>query len=84
MTIMDRVGTQQFLSDDVYEITQPLPLVGMPGYMVGSMVRLISGVDGIMTPGHHFDKDYCTVCRIDAPFAEFLGIKKAHLRKVES
>jgi hypothetical protein len=52
-------------------------------YKPGTKVRLISGVDGSTIPGYHFEKGYVTICRVDAITAEFIGIKKSFLEKID-
>jgi hypothetical protein len=84
-TIKDHNGNTQNLSDQIYEITKITfpdmhPAVGM-GYDIGDKVRLISGIDNNTEPGYHFAKGFVTVCRIDALTAEFLGVKRNHIRK---
>lgn len=70
------------LSDKVYRITDSAMMdgLGSKGYHAGDFVRLISGIEGSKTPGHHFNPDYFTVCSITAKTAEFVGVKKIHLQ----
>jgi len=50
------------------------------GYETGAKVRLISGVDNSHIPGYHFMHGFVTVCRIEADWAEFIGVRKENLR----
>jgi hypothetical protein len=82
-TLVAYDGRTSTLSDEVYQITgkekdHPQPF----GYGVGACVRLISGIDGSPTPGHHFSNEYLTVCSITATTAEFVGIKRKHLKDI--
>lgn len=79
-TITDWQNKEQFLSDDFYQIISEYHPNSK--YNKGTIVRLISGVDGKMEPGHHFDPAYKTVCRVEAQTAEFCGIPVAYLRRL--
>jgi hypothetical protein len=83
-TITDFMGATRTLSEDVYEITKiTFPNMNpVSGYGVGDKVRLISGIDNSVIPGYHFSKGFVAVCRVDAIVAEFLGVKKSHIKKI--
>lgn len=80
-TIKDREGRTLNLSDEIYEITENAS-VRPSSYQAGNRVRLISGVDGSSRPGHHFNRAYATVCRVEAKEAELIGVGWDSLRKV--
>jgi len=79
------------LSEAVYRMLRPSEFGQMlyvnnktwTPYQAGTIVRLIDGIDGSNRPGYHFNDAYCTVCRIDAKHAEFVGIKKCDLELVQ-
>lgn len=83
-TIIDFRGNTQILSDERYEIikTPDILRAGMH-YEVGTIVRLISGVDNSKIPGYHFYKNFVTICREDATLAEFVGFEKSFLKRIK-
>jgi hypothetical protein len=79
-TIKDYIGNICTLSDDLYCITtNEHP---SKNYKKGTVVRLISGVDGVKIPGYHWNPLYATVSREDVNPAHFVGIKRSSLRKI--
>jgi hypothetical protein len=73
-------GKSETLSDETYTILRWGRGIDIPSnYPVGTKVRLISGVDGNPNPGYHFSEGFCTICRVDAETAEYLGIKIKYL-----
>lgn len=78
-TIKNFEGVTHYLSDEVYVITnEDHPSMT---YRTGAIVHLIG--DTPSTVGHHFHKDYQTVCRADTGIAEFCGINKKFLLKLD-
>ncbi len=80
MRIRSYFGTLHSLSEEIYEVTdiasrfQPYP--------IGTKVRLIQCCESFGV-GHHFSKDFVTVCDVNANNAEFVGIKRKHIKKVK-
>lgn len=72
-TIKKADGTECFLSDEIYMITNDEHTD--INYKKGALVRKISGVCGSLVPGDHFVKNYTTVCRVDAKVAQLRGVK---------
>lgn len=82
MTIKDSQGHDCYLSEDTYEV---IGVEEQGHYKNGTHVRLIGGVDEKYDhPGYHFYPEYRTVCRIDAPIAEFYGLRRSQLRKLST
>jgi len=73
------------LSDERYKImtNRERGCLLPENYRKGTVVRLISGVDGNEKPGYHFNSKYVTVCREDATYAEFIGLKKTSILLLE-
>lgn len=78
-TITDFQGIERNLSDEIYEITETVDMVGK-NYSKGSLVWLISGVDDSDVPGYHFSSTHLTTCSIFANVANFVGIPKKYLK----
>lgn len=84
-TILDYAGRVCYLSDEVYEITDPEVSSMNTFYRAGVLVRKISGVDGRSTPGYHFKMGWTTVCRIDViGAAQFHGVETKYLKKLNA
>lgn len=81
ITLQSFNGETVYLSDETYQLISD-PYFADENYKAGSIVRLISGVDGHKKPGYHFNKDYITVCRVGAESAEFHGVLKSNLRRL--
>lgn len=81
-TKMALFGDKVFnLSDEVFVVEYPPGFSGTRILPPGTEVRLISGVGGSETPGHHGYKGYTTVCPEYEIFATFKGIETICLRK---
>jgi hypothetical protein len=78
-TIKDRDGIEYELGEQVYQITEDEAWRSYL-YGKGTRVRAISGSDKSVVLGYHPNFGYLMVCRIDAQIAEFVGIKREHLK----
>lgn len=78
-TIYSLEGKLCYLSDELYEVTKDHEINNTTA---GTLVRLISGVDGSNTPGYHFTNGYYTVHIVGSPHATFRGIPKDKLRRL--
>jgi hypothetical protein len=70
------------LSDQLYQIWRENKDWSPTHYGKGAKVRLISGIENSLTPGHHFMDGYVTVCREGAERAEFVGVRRSYLKKI--
>jgi hypothetical protein len=79
--MIDGCDNRKFLlSDEVYKVLDD----EHPSLQKGTLVQLINGVDKSKSIGYHFNKDYITVCRKDAMFAQWMGVKKSSIKIVEN
>lgn len=81
-TIKNREGHKYELSEQTYVVRCNRYLGKSLTIAAGTRVRLISGVDGQSTPGYHFSKGWVTICRIEAEYAQFIGIEEEYLSPV--
>lgn len=84
LTIKAYDGRECSLSSDCYVLKGvDNKMLSGSKYQDGTIVRLISGVDGSRKIGYHFSEGFVTVCRVGAAQGEFVGVGQDQITPID-